>query len=300
MKKKVLIPIIIVFATILLFGGLAFALSPPYPVVAPQNTEYPGLEPALQAYLLERATLALDDYAGEGMLAVGLDGPGFSQILADALNAQSLAIPKGLKFRGAFANFSEKGTTLGGGFRFLIFSLGVSARLHADVQDDNLEVHIDSVRLGRIPLPMNFVLGLAKKYAALPEDLSTLEIPLPRLGENIDLNISELVFAEEQAIFNLVVPDGVFLALDEEVLQDLEELKPQVEPILENNPKALAILEEIEFLLEQSKTTGKKVNLLRLNALAKDFSNALSPEEISQLEDVVDKDTLDFIRQHMD
>lgn len=298
MKKKITVLIIILLGLALLISGAVFAISSPFPLVPPAEGEHLDIEEALKAYLLERATLALDDYPGEGELAISLEAPGFSQFLANSFSAQAEdVIPKNLKFRGAFSNFTEKGITVGGGFKYLFLPLAVSVQMQAELQEGALQLQIESVRLGRIPLPLKLFTKLAGRFLEESADLTSLSLDLPLADNDWGFAITALNLEPEQAVIHVLIPDTSFLEIDEEVLQNLEEIKPQVEPILENNPRAMALLEEIETLLNQAKESGKPVNVLRIKNLAEDFYEALSPEEINQLEAVVDKDTLDYIRQ---
>ncbi|MDD3074346.1 MAG: hypothetical protein PHS56_08020 [Eubacteriales bacterium] len=302
MKKFLTVFLIVILVLGLLIGGLVFALSPPFPVVAPQQSEFAELKPALNAYLMERAALALDDYSGEGDIEISLDEAGLSQVLADALASQIDNFPRRLKYTGVFIDIRQEYIQVGASFKFLIFPIGVSARMQAEIRDGNLILKVNSAHLGRIPLPLNFVLKTAGKYTELPEEISSLSfsVPLNDKGESMGINISGLKLQAEQMVFSVLASDNLFPELDEAVLQDLEELKPQAQSILADNPEAMEILDELEALLEESKTTGKQVNPLRLSVLGEELYSSLSEVEIQELRNIVDDETMEFLEQNMD
>jgi uncharacterized protein YpmS len=191
--------LIVILVLGLLIGGFVFALRPPFTVVAPKESEFTELKPALNAYLMDRAALALDNYSGEGDIEISLDEAGLSQVLANALASQIDIFPKALSFTGVFMDIRQEYIQIGGGFKFLIFPVGVSARMQAEIRDGNLVLTVNSAHLGRIPLPLNFVLKTAEKYTELPEGISSLSVsvPLNEEGESIGLNISGLKLQAE-------------------------------------------------------------------------------------------------------
>ena len=292
--------LIVILVLGLLIGGFVFALRPPFTVVAPKESEFTELKPALNAYLMERAALALDDYSGEGDIEISLDEAGLSQVLANALASQIDIFPKALSFTGVFMDIRQEYIQIGGGFKFLIFPVGVSARMQAEIRDGILVFKINSAHLGRIPLPLNFVLKTAGKYVKLPEDIDSVTVPLNEEGESIGLNIAGLKLQAEQMVFSVQAEDNLIPEIDEAILEDLEELKPQAQSILADNPVALAILDELEALLEEARAQSKPVNPLRLSILGEKLYNALSEDEIQQLRNIVDDDTMKFLEENMD
>lgn len=302
MKKFLIVILVIILVLGTLIGGFVFALRPPFPVVAPQNFEIAELQPALNAYLMERAALALDDYSGEGELEVSLDEDGLSQVLANVLASQIASLPKLLKYSGVFMDIRQEYILVGGGFKFLFFPVGVSARVQAEIRDGNLELKVDSAHLGRIPLPLNFVLKTAGKYTELPEEISSLSfsVPLNGEGDSMGFNISGLKLQADQMLFSILASDNLIPAIDEAILQDLEELKPQAQSILAENPAALEVLDELESLLEESKAQGKQVNPLRLSTLGERLYRSLSEDEMQQLRNIVDDETMKFLEENMD
>lgn len=107
-KKFLTVFLIVILVLGLLIGGLVFALSPPFPVVAPQQSEFAELKPALNAYLMDRAALALDSYSGEGEIDVSLDEAGLSQVLANALASRIDNLPKALNYSGVFMDIRQE------------------------------------------------------------------------------------------------------------------------------------------------------------------------------------------------
>lgn len=301
MKKFLIVLLIVILVLCLLIGGLVFALSPPFPVVAPKDSEITELQPVLKAYLMDRAAMALDDYSGEGELEVSLDEAGLSQVFADALAGQIDNLPKAVKFSGVFMNMRKEYIQVGGGFKLLIFPVGISARMQAEVHDGNLVLKIDSAHLGRIPLPMKFVLNIAGKYADLPEELGNLSFTVPISGEdeNAPFSISGLELQAKQLVFSILAEENLIPEIDKAVLQELEELKPKAESILANNPVALEILDELETLLEEAKAQDKQPNPLKLSTLGEKFYHSLSEDEIEELIDIVDDETMQFLEENM-
>ena len=301
-KKFLTVFLIVILVLGLLIGGLVFALSPPFPVVAPQQSEFAELKPALNAYLMERAALALDDYSGEGDIEISLDEAGLSQVLADALASQIDNFPRSLKYTGVFIDIRQEYIQVGASYKFLIFPIGVSARMQAEVRDGNLELELDSAHLGRISLPLQFVLKTAAKFKELPEEITTLSVSVPLSGAASDtgISISDLKLQSGQVVFNVLAEDNLIPVIDEAVLQELEGLKPQAQSILADNPVALEILDELEALLEESRAKGKPVNPLRLSILGEKLYNALSEVEIQELRNIVDDETMEFLEQNMD
>lgn len=302
MKKFLIVFLIIILVLGLLIGGFVFALHPPFPVVAPQESEFCELKPALNAYIMERAALALDDYTGEGEIEISLEEAGLSQVLANALASRIENLPKALNYTGVFMDIREEYIQAGGGFKFLFFQVGISARMQAEIRDGNLELKVNSAHLGRIPLPLNFVLKTAGKYTELPEEISSLSVsvPLNDEGESMGFNISGLKLQAEQLVFSVLAEENLIPEIDAALLEDLEELKPQAESILADNPVALAILDELEALLQEAKAQGKPVNPLRISILGEKLYNALSEDEIQQLRNIVDDDTMKFLEENMD
>lgn len=301
MKKFLLIFLIVILVLGLLIGGIVFALSPPFPVVAPQQSEPDELEPSANAYLMEKVAAALDDYSGEGDMEIVLDEAGLSQAVADAL-APQIDLPKTMKYTGAFVDVNQEYIQIGSGFKFLIFPVGVSTRLQAEVHDGNLHLAVKSASLGRIPLPLHFVLKVAGKYANLPAEISTLSfsVPLSDAEDDSGPSISGLELQAEQLVLSVQADASDFAAIDDEVLEDLEKVQPKAEAILKDNPQALKILEEIESLIEDAKAEGKTVNPVSLSILGEKFYNSLSDDEIQELRDILDDDTIEFLEENMD
>lgn len=301
-KKFLTVFLIVILVLGLLIGGLVFALSPPFPVVAPQQSEFAELKPALNAYLMERAALALDDYSGEGDIEISLDEAGLSQVLADALASQIDNFPRRLKYTGVFIDIRQEYIQVGASFKFLIFPIGVSAHMQAEIRDGNLILKVNSAHLGRISLPLQFVLKTAAKFKELPEEITTLSVSVPLSGaaSDTDISISDLKLQSGQVVFNVLAEDNLIPVIDEAVLQELEGLKPQAQSILADNPVALKILDELEALLEESRAKGKPVNPLRLSILGEKLYNALSEVEIQELRNIVDDETMEFLEQNMD
>ncbi len=302
MKKFLVVLLVIILVLGLLIGGFVFALRPPFTVVAPKESEFTELKPALNAYLMDRAALALDSYSGEGEIDVSLDEAGLSQVLANALASRIDNFPRRLKYTGVFMDIRQEYIQIGGSFKFLFFPVGVSARMQAEIRDGNLELKVNSAHLGRIPLPLNFVLKTAEKYTELPEGISSLSVSVPinDEGESLGFNVSGLKLQAEQLVFSIQAEDNLIPEIDEAILEDLEELKPQAQSILADNPVALAILDELEALLEESRAKGKPVNPLRLSILGEKLYNALSEDEIQQLRNIVDDNTMKFLEENMD
>ena len=302
MKKFLIVLLIVILVLGLLVGGFVFAFSPPFSVVAPQSSEPAQLKPAINAYLRERAALALDDYSGEGELEVSIDEAGLSQVLADAIASQIDDLPKAVKFSGVFMDMRKEYIQVGGGFKFLFFHVGISARMQAEVKDGNLVLKLDSAYLGRIPLPMKFALNTASKYADLPEDLANLSVSMPLSGEDESsaFNITDLELQAKQLVFSILAEENFIPKIEEAVLEDLEELKSQAQSILTNNPVALEILDELDTLLEEAKTKDKQPNPLRLSTLGEKFYRSLSKGEIEQLRDIIDDETMQFLEENLD
>jgi hypothetical protein len=299
LKKIWLVVLIVIIVLGLLIGGLVFALSPSFPLVVPRQSEYEDLGPALNAYLMEKVADALDDYPGEGDMEIVLDQAGLSQVFADALSRE-LDLPRSIRYTGVFMNVRQEYIQVGSGFKFLIFPVGVSARLQVEVHEGNLHLAIKSAHLGRIPLPIDPVLKFARQFVNLPEEITAFSLALNEGGDSPDLSISGLELQDKQLVFKVQVDEGPFAAIDEGILEELEKVQPQAEAILEDNPRALEILGEIETLIEEAKAGGKDVNPVRVRLLGEEFFNSLSEKELRQLEDIVDEDTMHFFREEMD
>lgn len=302
MKKFLLVFLIVIIVLGLFIGGLVFALSPPFPVIAPQKSDYAELEPAFKAFLMERVAVAFDDYTGKGDMEIVLDEAGFSQVLADTFANQMKDLPKVVSYTGIFMDIRPEHIQIGSGFKFLAFPVGVSARMKAEVLDGILILTITSAHLGRIPLPLNLALKIAGKYGDLPEEVTALSVsvPLNMDEESPRINFSGLELQAKQIVFSILAEENPIDPIDEEVLADLEEVRPQAELILKDNPPALEILEEIEFLIEDAKAQGKKVYPLKVGILGERLYNSLSQEEIQELSDIIDDDTMEFLQENMD
>ena len=118
--------------------------------------------------------------------------------------------------------------------------------------------------------------------------------------ESPRINFSGLELQAKQIVFSILAEENPIDPIDEEVLADLEEVRPQAELILKDNPPALEILEEIEFLIEDAKAQGKKVYPLKVGILGERLYNSLSQEEIQELSDIIDDDTMEFLQENMD
>lgn len=299
MKSCLTVALIFLLVFVLLLGGLAWALRPPFPVIAPQVTESDAdIQTALTDYLLERVGLALDDYSGEGALEVTLDRAGLTQVLADALNSQISGLPSAVKFSGVFTDLNQDYVQLGGGFKVLFLKTGVSARMGVQIVDGNLELNLISVHLGRLPLSANFVLNTLGKHIDLPQELAGLSFPATfDLAEDKSVSISGLELRGEGIVFNLDIEDGLIPDIPNSVVSSLEESLPKVNEVLADNPVASEALEEIEAILEQSKAQDKQVNSLKLMAQGQKLYNSLSPQELEQFEEALPDDLKEFLAQ---
>jgi uncharacterized protein YpmS len=299
MKSCLTVGLIILLVFVLLIGGLAWALRPPYPVIAPRETEAEfDVRTALSGYIMERVELALDNYSGEETLEVSLDQAGLNQVLADALNSQVSGLPSALRFTGAFTKFHEDYVQVGGGFKFLFLHAGLSARMKMHITDGNLELSLLSTHLGRLPLSANFVSNILGKILDLPQDLSAISVTAPiDIAEDMGIAISSLELRSEEILVCLEIDDDLVPEIPDSVVKSFEESLPQVNEVLADNPVAAETLAEIETLLEQAKTEDKQVNPLKLMTLGQKLYSSLSQEELEQLDQVLSDDVKELLVQ---
>lgn len=302
MKSCLVVCLIILLVFVLLLGGLVFAVRPPYKVISAQPGGVPEVEiqSALKDYMLGRVEAALDDYPGEGDLTVALDEASLGQVLADALGSQIKGLPSGIKYKGIYLDIKDNRLELGGAFKLLVFSVGVSARLQIQVKDNNLELKLLSTRLGRIPLPVNFVLRVAGRFSPLPAELETMSVTAPldlqdKVFEGVYL--SGLKLEPEHIFINLRLEEGLIPEIPDSAVKDLAETIPVLQSKLEKNHVAIETLGEIQNLLDQTESNDKKVNPLTLLRLSEELYDSLSDEEMQELNKYLDDDVKAFLEQ---
>jgi len=303
MKTCLTIGLIVLLVASLLFGGLIFAVRPPFRVIQPQNAGAVQGEgqTAFAGYILERFALAYDDYSGEGDIEVLVDQAGLTQVLANALGDEISGLPLGSKFTGVFMNIRQDQIQIGGAFKLLLFPVGISARMHVKIEDGQIVLKLLSTHLGRISLPINFMLKSAGRFVDMPEELSTLSVSVPIDFEDAELgSISHLELQPQQILIKLQLAPGLIPEISDTMVASFEESLPEMQDILVDNPTALAALEEIQATLNQAKTEDKPVNPLRLLALGEKLHRSLSDQEIKELDGVLDDDIKDLLQQVRD
>ncbi len=297
MRKVLLILGIILLVVILIFGGLAFALRPPHKVFAPQGTDDSAeMQTVLTEYIMEQAAVALDGYTGEGDLVVSLEQNGLSQALADALRDKVPGLPGGLKYTGIFTDVHPDYVEIGAGLKLLFIPIGASARLQVTAVQDEIELNLLSVHLGRIRLPLDFFLNATGKYVQLPLDTSTLSTSIPMdLGEEMGITLADLDLEPGNVLVSLQLDEGVIPEIPDETVESFKESIPEMYDVLADNPVAAAALKEIEDIVEQAQADGKKVNPLRLKILAEKLYGSLIEEEFKLLEKVLNDEVKELL-----
>ena len=301
MKKFLKVLLIIITVIVLLLVGLVLAARPPFTVVSPRETEYTEIEDVMNAYLLERATIAFDGYPGEGELNIVLEEEGLSQALADALYTQTDDFPKGMEFLGALIRIGPETATVSGSFKFSIITFGLSAKVEAEIEGEDLKAQLLSAKLGRVPLPLKLILNLVGKFTELPEEVAAMAVTLP-LGDEEDedeeFNITNLSLQAGEIVLSIPAPD---FDIFEVSVKEMKEYKSEIAKTFPNNHVAVQHIENFIVILEKAQAEGKRANPLRLDAEYRAFFAALSDEEVDRLieEELIDQETLDYLESNL-
>ena len=137
---------------------------------------------------------------------------------------------------------------------------------------------------------------------ALPAELTSqsLTAPINFDGQSLGISLADLELQAQQIFICLNIAEGLIPEIPDTVVESFQESLPEISRVLANNPAASDTLDEIETLLEQSKTDDKKVNPLRLMTLGEELSNSLIEAELQQLNLVLDDEVKALLAQFQD